>query len=129
MVTIVYCVNSPRKALLFDISSNVNITPNKNNFQEGTVMDVSDRKLKINTGGGPVWALKIGFSTEWVVRPNTERLPIYMAKTLYVKDFLVKIMFGERWYLTRSYISKNNLMNKLGKAVTTLNMPKKRFYL
>jgi hypothetical protein len=129
-VNTVFCANGQRRPpLLFDTGSDVNITPHADDFQDGTVMDISNRQFRVNTGGGPVYAQRIGQSKEMLVGADGEKVPVIMAKTLYIKDFPVKIMSGERWYLTGGFIQRNNLMNKLGKVVTTINVPRRGFHL
>lgn len=128
-VNTVFCANGQRRPpLLFDTGSDVNITPHADDFQDGTVMDISNRQFRVDTGGGPVFARRIRQS-KMLVGANGERVPVIMAKTLYIKDFPVEIMFGERWYLTGAFIHRNNLVSKLGKVVTTINVPRRDFHL
>ncbi|KAF7521536.1 hypothetical protein G7054_g12423 [Neopestalotiopsis clavispora] len=128
-VNTIFCANGERRPpLLFDTGSDVNITPHADDFQDGTVMDISSRQFRVNTGGGPVFAQRIGQS-KMLVGAHGERVPVIMAKTLYIKDFPVKIISGEQWYLTGGFIYRNKLMNNLGKVVTTINVPRRGFHL
>ncbi|KAF7515541.1 hypothetical protein G7054_g14528 [Neopestalotiopsis clavispora] len=129
-VNTVFCANGQRRPpLLFDTGSVVNITPYADDFQDGTVMHISNRQFRVNTGGGPVYAQRIGQSKEMLVGADGEKVPVIMAKTLYIKDSPVEIMSGERWYLTGGFIQRNNLMNKLRKVMTTINVPRRGFHL
>jgi hypothetical protein len=52
-----------------------------------------------------------------------------MSRCLLVPGFPVKILFGERWYLTGGSFRGNQLVNQNGKVVAKFNVRRQGFYL
>jgi hypothetical protein len=85
-----------RKSLLFDIGSNVNITPDYGNFKQDSIMDLSKRFYSIITGGGRVKAKAFGLFIEYLTGPDGFRRSVRLAHCLWIPDFPVKIFSGKR---------------------------------
>jgi hypothetical protein len=58
-----------------------------------------------------------------------EKVLIRMVKCLYIEGFPVKIVSGERWYWSGGHLRGRELVDAQGRPVTTINMPKRGFYL
>jgi hypothetical protein len=106
----------------------VHITPDYD-FEKGTAMSLKGRGFRINTGGGPVEAEAIGLLVEFLTGPSGEKTIVRMSRCLLVPGFLVKILFGERWYLSGGSMWGNQLVNSNEKAVTKFNIRQQGFFL
>jgi hypothetical protein len=52
-----------------------------------------------------------------------------MFRYLLVPGFPVKILFGERWYLSGGSVRGDQLVNSNGKTVTKFNIRRRGFFL
>jgi hypothetical protein len=86
--------NTQQPPFLFDTGFNVHITPKKD-FEPGTLVKLYSRSPKIMTDGGPVYATSMGLSVKWLTGSKGEKVPIRMARCLYIKGSSVKIVSGE----------------------------------
>jgi hypothetical protein len=71
-----------KKPLLFDTGSNVNITPDYDDFEQNFIMDLSKRFYPIITGEGRVKAKAFGLSIEYLTGPDGSRRSIRLAHCL-----------------------------------------------
>jgi hypothetical protein len=87
-----------RKPFLFDTGSNVNITPDYNNFEQNFIMNLSKRFYSIITGKRRVKTKAFGLFIEYLIGLDDFSRSVRFAYYLWIFDFLVKIFSGERWY-------------------------------
>ncbi|RYP45055.1 hypothetical protein DL769_011484 [Monosporascus sp. CRB-8-3] len=115
--------------LLWDSGANVNITNNISDFEKNTVMDIKSRGIQIMTGGGPVVATSVGI-VKWPLRgPNGERNEITVRYTLHIDNFPLKVFSGEIFYRRGGYLNRNALMSPDGTQLSTINVPRRGFFL
>jgi len=114
--------------LLFNTGVNIHITNNFNDYIPKSIINVSFKGFKINTGGGPVFIIYIGIIVWEVVGPGKGMLLIKVTYSLYIVNFLFKILSGERWYRNGGYLMDRSLIGKDSKYVTLVDVNKRGFF-
>ncbi|RYO77525.1 hypothetical protein DL764_010212 [Monosporascus ibericus] len=112
-----------------DLGANVNITNNIKDFEKNTVLNIKSKGIYIITGGRPVLATSVRI-VKWALKgprgENNETLVKYM---LYINGFPLKVFSGEIYYKRGGYLNKNTLVNPDGSQLTTINVPRRGFFL
>ncbi|RYP14239.1 hypothetical protein DL765_006519 [Monosporascus sp. GIB2] len=118
-----------RDKLLWDSGANVNITNNIGDFERDSILDIKSKGIHIMTGGGPVAATSIG-TVKWPLRgPHGENNEVTVKYTLHISDFPLKVFSGEIFYRRGGYLDRNTLVGPDGTELTTINVPRRGFFL
>ncbi|RYP22453.1 hypothetical protein DL765_001665 [Monosporascus sp. GIB2] len=118
-----------RDKLLWDSGANVNITNNIGDFERDSILDIRSKGIHIMTGGGPVAATSIG-TVKWPLRgPHGENNEVTVKYTLHISDFPLKVFSGEIFYRRGGYLDKNTLVGPNRDQLTTINVPRRGFFL
>ncbi|RYP21444.1 hypothetical protein DL765_002234 [Monosporascus sp. GIB2] len=122
-------IENDKDKLLWDLEANVNITNNIGDFERDSILDIRSKGIHIMTGGGPIAATFIG-TVKWPLKgPHGENNEVTVKYTLHISDFPLKVFSGEIFYRRGGYLDRNTLVGPDGTELTTINVPRRGFFL
>jgi hypothetical protein len=113
--------------LLWDSGADVDVTNSMSDFVKGTVVDITERNYKINTGGGPVIATRMG-TLHWKLLNKDKVTDIQVKFGLLIPGFPLKIISGVHWYKGGGRLQGTSLTFQ-GKEVAQIDIETREFFL
>jgi hypothetical protein len=110
---------------LYDTGSSTHITNNKYNFLN---LEVKEDLQPILTGKGPIQPLGIGTALI-KVQNNNEFINLTLFDTLWIPDFLVNLISGQKHYKSGGRISGYDLLDQNDTIITSFNFKTSGFFI